>query len=81
MSLFAELSGGEKQRISLARALLKHPRLLIFDEPGNHLDAAAVQWMADFIRQCKETVIFISHDKTLQQASGQVLQISVDADA
>ncbi len=75
------LSGGEKQRISLARALLKHPRLLIFDEPGNHLDAAAVQWMADFIRQCKETVIFISHDKTLQQASGQVLQIGTDADA
>ncbi len=67
------LSGGEKQRISLARALLKGSDLLIFDEPSNNLDAAAVKWMADFIRECEKTVIFISHDETLRQTADNVL--------
>ena len=67
------LSGGEKQRISLARALLKGSNLLIFDEPGNNLDAEATKWIADFIRACDETVIFITHDGLLKQASNKVL--------
>ncbi len=67
------LSGGEKQRISLARALLKGSNLLIFDEPGNNLDAEATKWIADFIRACDETVIFITHDGLLEQASNKVL--------
>lgn len=67
------LSGGEKQRISLARALLKGSSLLIFDEPSNNLDADTTKWIADFIRECEKTVIFISHDQALKQISDHVL--------
>lgn len=67
------LSGGEMQRISIARALLKGSSLLIFDEPSNNLDADTTKWIADFIRECEETVIFITHDQALKQVSDHVL--------
>ncbi len=57
-----ELSGGEKQKISIARALLRNTPFLILDEPDNNLDAETLLWLKDFIRSCDRTVIFISHD-------------------
>lgn len=60
-----DLSGGEKQKVSIARAMLKDTPFLILDEPGNHLDEDTRKWLAGFIRKVPKTVLFISHDDGL----------------
>ena len=60
-----ELSGGEKQKISIARALMKRTPILIMDEPSNNLDRDTVKWLQDFIRKSSKTIIFVSHDSEL----------------
>ncbi len=57
------LSGGEKRRVALCRALLEKPDLLLLDEPTNHLDASTVAWLEQHLRGMKSTVIFITHDR------------------
>lgn len=56
------LSGGEKQKISIARALIKGTSFLILDEPSNHLDVQTFQWLQNFIRTYPKTILYISHD-------------------
>lgn len=60
-----ELSGGEKQKISIARALIKGTPILIMDEPSNNLDKDTIKWMENFIRKSSKTIIFVSHDSEL----------------
>ncbi|WP_188456049.1 ribosomal protection-like ABC-F family protein [Virgibacillus oceani] len=57
------LSGGERTKVGLAKLLLKAPDLLLLDEPTNHLDLAAIEWLTDFIKQYKGTVMIVSHDR------------------
>ncbi len=60
-----ELSGGEKQKISIARALMKRTPILIMDEPSNNLDKDTVKWLQNFIKKSPKTIIFVSHDAEL----------------
>src|SRR4030095_13864184 len=57
------LSGGEQQRISLARAIVRNPRILILDEATNALDSISEQWIQDTLDNLSEnrTVIMIAH--------------------
>lgn len=48
-------------RVSLARALYIKPDILFLDEPTNHLDLDAVMWLEDYIINCKNTVVVVSH--------------------
>ncbi len=64
-----ELSGGEKQKISIARALLKNTPFLILDEPDNNLDVETLVWLKEFIKKCDRTVIFISHDADMLEVA------------
>ncbi len=57
------LSGGEKTRVILAKILLEEPDILLLDEPSNHLDLAAVEWLEGFLRDYRGTVLVISHDR------------------
>jgi len=59
------LSGGEKNILSLARALLERPDFLILDEPGNHLDIWGLSWLEGFIREYPGTVLLVSHNRYL----------------
>lgn len=57
-----ELSGGQKSKVAFARVLFENAGLLLLDEPTNHLDAATKQFVANYLRNYKGTVLVISHD-------------------
>jgi ATP-binding cassette subfamily F protein uup len=59
----APLSGGEKRRVALCRALAPQPDLLLLDEPTNHLDTESILWLEDFLREFPGAVIFVTHDR------------------
>lgn len=59
------LSGGEKTKLKLAKALICESDLLILDEPTNHLDIENIVWLEGFLKQYKGSVVMISHDKYL----------------
>ncbi len=57
------LSGGEKRRVALCKALLERPDLLLLDEPTNHLDAETIDWMETQLSEYPGTVIIVTHDR------------------
>ncbi|HEX5369766.1 MAG TPA: ABC-F family ATP-binding cassette domain-containing protein, partial [Dehalococcoidia bacterium] len=57
------LSGGQRARVGLARALMAEPDLLLMDEPTNHLDLYGLRWLEGFLGQWRGTVIVTSHDR------------------
>jgi ATP-binding cassette subfamily F protein 3 len=72
----ATLSGGQATRVSLARALLRRPDLLILDEPTNHLDIAATEWLEDELLSRSSACLVISHDRWfLDRVAESVLEL------
>ena len=62
-SLMKDLSGAEKVKVLLAKALFGNPDILLLDEPTNHLDLAAIGWLEEFLINFDNTVIVVSHDR------------------
>ncbi len=60
---YSHLSGGQKTKVKLAKIMLKQPRLLIMDEPTNHLDSESIDWLTNWLKSYRGTVLFISHER------------------
>ena len=57
------LSGGEKRRVALCRAIISNPDLLILDEPTNHLDTESIEWMANYLKKFRGAFLVSTHDR------------------
>ncbi|MGB0257666.1 MAG: ATP-binding cassette domain-containing protein, partial [Coraliomargarita sp.] len=73
---FSALSGGNKRRALLARALVTDPHILLLDEPTNHLDIPGIQWLEDFLRKTDIALLFVSHDRAfIRSVANRILDL------
>ncbi len=76
-AIVGPLSGGEKRRVALCRALAAQPDLLLLDEPTNHLDSESIRWLEDFLRNFPGAVIFVTHDRYfLDTIATRIIELS-----
>jgi ABC transport system ATP-binding/permease protein len=73
---FSELSGGQKRRTLLGKALACDPDLLILDEPTNHLDIDSIKWLENFLSRFNGSILFVTHDRSfLQNIATRILEL------
>ena len=74
----AELSGGWRMRIELAKLILRRPSLFLLDEPTNHLDIESIQWLETFLQGYPGAVMMVSHDRALlDNVTTRTIEISL----
>ena len=72
----SQLSGGQKKRVGLAKALIEKPDLVILDEPTNHLDLEAIEWLEDYLSQSQMGIIMVTHDRYfLESVTNEIIEL------
>lgn len=72
----ANLSGGQRKRVGIARALLQQPDLVILDEPTNHLDLDAIEWLEEYLSTSNMAIIMVTHDRYfLENVTNEIMEI------
>ena len=72
-----DLSGGEKNRLALAKLLLSNAELLLLDEPTNHLDIRSIEWLETFLKDTPKTIVIVSHDRFfLDRTANRIIEIA-----
>ncbi len=73
---FTSLSGGQKRRALLGRALASEPDLLLLDEPTNHLDLEGIEWLEGFLARFPGSLLFVTHDRAfLQRLATRIVEL------
>ena len=73
---FSSLSGGNKRRALLARALTADPHILLLDEPTNHLDIPGIRWLEEFLRKADISLLFVSHDRAfIRRVANRIIDL------
>jgi ATP-binding cassette subfamily F protein uup len=71
------LSGGEKRRVAMARAIVSRPDFLMLDEPTNHLDPESIEWVAEFLENFGGSFLVVTHDRYfLDRVTSTILELS-----
>ncbi len=82
MQTAASLSGGQQNRLVLARLLLAEPEILLLDEPSNHLDLESTAWLEDYLAQSSQAMVIVSHDRffldKVTNGTWELFQATVD---
>lgn len=74
--IIGTLSGGQLKRVALAQVLIQEPEFLILDEPTNHLDLEMIEWLEDYLRRTKLTLLMVTHDRYfLDRVCTEILEI------
>jgi ATP-binding cassette subfamily F protein uup len=70
------LSGGEKRRVAMCRAIVSRPDFLMLDEPTNHLDPESIEWVAEFLENFGGTFLVVTHDRYfLDRVASSILEL------
>ena len=70
------LSGGQRKRVALAKAILEKPDLLLLDEPTNHLDLETIEWLEDYLAKANLAIFMVTHDRYfLEKVTNEILEL------
>lgn len=71
-----QMSGGQVKRVALARVILSEPEFIILDEPTNHLDIEAIEWLENYLKSSRVTLLMVTHDRYfLDRVTNKIVEI------
>ena len=71
-----KLSGGQRKRVAMVRTLLQHPDMIVLDEPTNHLDIGVIEWLEDYLKRSRTTLLMVTHDRYfLDRVCSRILEL------
>ncbi|MFA8435187.1 MAG: ABC-F family ATP-binding cassette domain-containing protein [Marinifilaceae bacterium] len=75
----SQLSGGQKKRVGMAKVLITEPDFLILDEPTNHLDLEMIEWLEEFLKKSKGTLLMVTHDRYfLDRVCNEIIEMDAN---